>query len=84
MPKKNSKTSNLGLTDGFHRLLSNAGKYWSNGMDLRFLDTCSTEEMSTLQRDTNQLMARTVSMLMMLLLVVLVMLVVLVAVVVVS
>ena len=37
-----------------------AGRYWSNGMDLRFLDTCSTEEMSTLQRDTNQLMARTV------------------------
>eukprot|EP00434_Breviolum_minutum_P011713 symbB.v1.2.010333.t1/scaffold671.1/size323421/14 len=39
-------------------VVTNEGKYWSNGMDLRFLDTCSTEEMSTLQRDTNQLMAR--------------------------
>ena len=70
------KTSNLWLTDGFHRLLSNAGKYWSNGMDLRFLDTCSTEEMSTLQRDTNQLMARTVRILMMMLLLLLLLVVV--------
>ena len=34
------------------------GRYWSNGMDLRYLDSCSSEEQSKLQRDTNELMAR--------------------------
>ncbi|CAL1152742.1 unnamed protein product [Cladocopium goreaui] len=39
-------------------VVSNEGRYWSNGMDLRYLDSCSNEEQSKLQRDTNQLMAR--------------------------
>eukprot|EP00435_Cladocopium_sp_Y103_P036609 s311_g9.t1 len=39
-------------------VVSNEGRYWSNGMDLRYLDSCSNEEQSRLQRDTNQLMAR--------------------------
>ena len=44
----------------FHKalVLGNEGRYWSNGMDLRYLDSCSPEEHLKLQRDTNQLMAR--------------------------
>ena len=37
---------------------SNSGKYWSNGMDLRYLDA-HTDETASLQRETNRLMART-------------------------
>ena len=39
-------------------VLKNAGKFWSNGMDLTYLDSASDEENAAHEAATNQLMAR--------------------------
>ena len=39
-------------------VLHNAGKYWSNGMDLNYMDGASQSECAAHERATNVLMAR--------------------------
>lgn len=39
-------------------VVGNAGKFWSNGMDLKFLDSATDEENAAHEKRTNELMVR--------------------------